>query len=227
MRTRRRTTRRGLLLAVPALLLSACGGVDAPVGPPRDAAAPGAPGAGGMGGPGMGGGGMHGPGMGGPTAVAEAETRFMRDMIDHHLMAVRMGELCPTRAPHPELRALCARVVTTQRAEIALMRGWLQRWYGVAATPTLSPRDARALAGLAALDGAAFEIAWMQQMIPHHRMAIMMARQLLPRATHAELAELARTIVAAQSAEIRAMQGWLSGWYGRPPGHRGGMGMGT
>ena len=160
---------------------------------------------------------------GGPRApdAAQAEIQFLTAMPDHHLMAVRMGELCPGRATHEELLALCAGVVTTQREEMARMRAWLAAWYGIDHTPTLSPRDEAALASLAVRDGAAFEIAWMQEMIPHHNMAIMMAMRLSSRATHPELRELARTIIATQSAENRDMRSWLAAWYGRGPGMMG------
>ena len=204
-----RVMRQLLALVVPVLVLAACTSVDhEPTGPGDAAAAA-------MHGRGSGGSGMGGMGGYGTLTPAQAETRFMQDMIDHHLMAVDMGKLCPTRVSHQELRALCANVVTTQGAEIAQVQGWLKSWYGVAKSPTLSTRDADMLRALASKVGSAFEIAWMEEMIPHHHMAIMMAQHLLPLATHSELKAFAQGVVTNQTAEVTLMGGWLASWYGR------------
>lgn len=59
-----------------------------------------------------------------------------------------------------------------------------------------------------------FEIKFMTGMIDHHQMAIEMAEICLQKATHAQLREMCRNVIAAQSAEIEEMQSWLRDWYG-------------
>lgn len=147
------------------------------------------------------------------------ETRFMGDMIDHHAMAVHMGTLCLAKAVHPELRALCENIVTTQRQEIATLTQWLQAWYGV---PHRVHHHGEMPAGhevgmdkLAALNQAEFEINFMEQMIRHHRMAVVKGSQCVARAHHVPLQNLCEDMVSAQLAEIRQMQTWLCQWYGR------------
>ena len=61
---------------------------------------------------------------------------------------------------------------------------------------------------------ARYEIDFMQDMIDHHAMAVMMAEMCVEKAVHEELRQLCEDIIAAQSAEIRQMQGWLQEWYG-------------
>lgn len=212
--------RRLLPLAAPVLAAVACTSMGHEPTGPNDATR--------MHGSGSGGsatGGIGGMGGSGTLTPAQAETRFLLEMIDHHQVAVEMGKLCPTRAPHAELRTLCANVVTTQSAEIERMQEWLPSWYGIAKAPAIPARDADMLRALASKTGAAFEIAWMEEMIPHHHMAVMMARHLLPQATHTELRTLAQDIVTAQTTEITLMRGWLASWYGRS-GMGGGMGGG-
>lgn len=70
-------------------------------------------------------------------------------------------------------------------------------------------------AASAAPDPAAanYEVKFMTGMIDHHQMAIEMARLCLTRAVHDELRQLCESIIAAQSREIRQMQGWLQDWY--------------
>jgi uncharacterized protein (DUF305 family) len=66
-----------------------------------------------------------------------------------------------------------------------------------------------------------------QMGIPHHQSAVEMANLALSRAKHPELKQLAANIKAAQTQEIKAMQGWYKQWYGVavPTVSKGGMGM--
>jgi uncharacterized protein (DUF305 family) len=61
---------------------------------------------------------------------------------------------------------------------------------------------------------AKYEIKFMENMIDHHAMAVMMAEMCIMKATHPELLNLCQNIIAAQSAEIEMMQMWLQDWYG-------------
>lgn len=68
-----------------------------------------------------------------------------------------------------------------------------------------------------ALDGKsgdAFDQEFLEQMIVHHEGAVEMAQAALERAKHNELKQMARDIIAAQSAEIAQMKQWMTGWYG-------------
>lgn len=147
-------------------------------------------------------------------SASNFEVKFMTDMIDHHQMAVMMAEMCVAKAIHPELRSLCESIRTTQMAEIAEMQAWLQEWYGISYQPVMKPGDQRMMERLAALNGAEFEIAFMEMMIKHHEMAIKEGRHCLAKAYHAELRELCQNIITTQSAEIVLMQTWLCQWYG-------------
>lgn len=61
---------------------------------------------------------------------------------------------------------------------------------------------------------AKYEIAFMQDMIDHHAMAIMMSEMCLEKAVHDELRTLCQEIISAQQQEITEMQSWLLEWYG-------------
>lgn len=147
--------------------------------------------------------------------AANFEVRFMTGMIDHHQMAIEMAEICLDKAQHEELRQMCRNIIATQTAEIQQMQAWLQDWYGISYAPTMKPGDRKMLERLASLDGAEFEIAFMEMMIKHHEKAIKEARHCLEKAFHAELREMCEQIMAAQSAEIAQLRAWLCQWYGR------------
>jgi uncharacterized protein (DUF305 family) len=141
------------------------------------------------------------------------ETRFMQGMIDHHAMAVMMGEMCVDRAVHDELRSMCEGIVATQSQEIATMQGWLSDWYGSSYEPQMKPADAKKMESLAALDGLEFEISFMETMIKHHENAIQEASRCVERAYHSELIELCEDIIEVQQTEIAQLRGWLCEWY--------------
>lgn len=71
------------------------------------------------------------------------------------------------------------------------------------------------------------DVAFAQNMIPHHQQAVQMADLAAGRANDAEVKQLAGQIKAAQEPEIQTMTGWLTAW-GKPTtpasGH-GGMSM--
>jgi uncharacterized protein (DUF305 family) len=151
-----------------------------------------------------------------PTkAQAKYEIDFLQSMIDHHMMAVMMAELCVEKAVHRELRSLCRDIIAAQSAEIEQMQGWLQEWYGITYEPRMTRTMQKEMDRLAALSGAEFEIVFMEMMVAHHEKAIREAERCVDRAYHPELEQLCEGIIATQSAEIEQMQQWLCEWYGR------------
>lgn len=149
-----------------------------------------------------------------PSAqTSQYETDFMRNMIDHHSMAIRMADICSKQATHPELLQMCGGIRTAQSGEVQQMQSWLQAWYGTNYKPQMTREDKQQLRALSQLSGAEFEIAFMRAMIEHHQGAIMEAGDCLGAAYHPELIQLCGSIVQAQAAEIITMRGWLCGWY--------------
>ena len=148
-------------------------------------------------------------------SAARYEIRFLQGMIDHHMMAVMMGELCLERAVHEELASMCSQIVETQSSEIELMQSWLSSWYGISYEPQMSRQEERHMAEMAQLSGAEFEIHFMEMMIEHHQGAIREASECVERAYHRKLVRLCEQIIAAQAAEIEQMRQWLCEWYGR------------
>jgi uncharacterized protein (DUF305 family) len=81
--------------------------------------------------------------------------------------------------------------------------------------------------GVMADDTLPFDARFIDSMIEHHQGAIAMAEQVQTQAEHAELRELADTIIAAQTDEIAQMNEWRQAWYPElPPTDGMGMGMG-
>jgi len=56
---------------------------------------------------------------------------------------------------------------------------------------------------------------WLTVMVAHHEEAVSVARELA-RSDRPELRDFGEQVVAAQSAQIEQMNGWLEEWYGGP-----------
>ena len=167
--------------------------------------------------------------MAGPPGP-DVEAHYIREMVPHHEDAVAMAELALQQAEHPEIGQLAGAIKETQTQEIAQLRTWYRQWYGAEVPPSMMasmPMPAgmdRGMPGMdpAALDGATpFDQAFVEAMVPHHRMAVMMSTMALGGAQRTELRALLQQIVAGQSPEIERMLEWYRQWYGSPRRHRG------
>jgi uncharacterized protein (DUF305 family) len=151
---------------------------------------------------------------------------YIEWMIPHHEDAVTMTGYAPTQAEHPELRALAAHIKQTQTDEIGLMRQWYQAWYGTD-VPAMDGGMMHMMGSHdpAGVDGASpFDRTFIEQMIPHHDIAVMGSTMALQRIERPELRELLQSIIASQSAEIAQMRAWYQEWYGVPLPESSGMG---
>jgi uncharacterized protein (DUF305 family) len=164
----------------------------------------------------------------GMQGMAPADQRFIVMMIPHHDGAIAMAELARTRARRAEIKALAQQIETSQRAENAQMRRWWQQWYG-GEVPIPAGAAQGAMPGMGWMAGSRsgmassldelkrasdFDRAFIEQMIPHHHMGVMMASHAQWNTRHAELRALQAAMVSAQSREIRQMEQWYRQWYG-------------
>jgi uncharacterized protein (DUF305 family) len=158
------------------------------------------------------------PGMGnaGGGMAVNSEFDYLAEMIPHHEEAIDAARVLARGTRRETLRRFAETIIDTQSAEVQQMRRWLAAWYpgrgtSVAYQPMM--RDLRALTG------DALDRAFLDDMIPHHRMAVMMSQQLIARglAQHAEVVPFAGTIRDVQQQEVQMMVLWLAEWFGAPP----------
>jgi uncharacterized protein (DUF305 family) len=169
-----------------------------------------------------------------PLGQRSADAHFIGMMIPHHQGAIAMAELALTRARRPEIKALAQRIIASQSREISQMRQWYRQWYG-SDEPSwrIGPGDGMGMGmtrgmgmgmgwgmpgfgtSLQALGSAPdFDRTFIEQMIPHHRMGVMMASHAQSNTQHPQLRELEHAMVRVQSQEIEQMAKWYHQWYG-------------
>ncbi|MFY9808722.1 MAG: DUF305 domain-containing protein [Pseudonocardiaceae bacterium] len=95
---------------------------------------------------------------------------------------------------------------------------------GSAATDSPPNTGTRPPATSAASAHNAADVAFAQQMIPHHRQAISMAELASSRAASPKVRDLASQIKKDQSSEIATMTNWLQTWHAAPAGNDPGEG---
>jgi uncharacterized protein (DUF305 family) len=169
----------------------------------------------------------------------QADRHFIEKMIPHHRGAIEMADLALSKAKRPEIKQLAEAIKKAQNREIEQMSAWYKQWYN-AEVPASSSNMMMSMASrqnsnsmgnqempmdrcmgmmgmmnadLEALKNAPdFDKAFIEQMIPHHKMAVMMAGMILD-SDRPELRELAKSIVPTQSDEIEQMRQWQQTWY--------------
>ena len=98
---------------------------------------------------------------------------------------------------------------------------------GGAATGTPPTAGAPPPAASAAGAHTAADVAFAQQMIPHHRQAITMADLVPTRVANPQVRDLASQIKKDQGREIATMTGWLQAWHAAPAKNEPGGGSAT
>lgn len=146
------------------------------------------------------------------------DQHFIVQMIPHHEGAIEMAKVALERSKRPEVLSLANGIIQAQQKEISDMNGWYQSWFG--STPPEGGMDAMHMSGmegdtavLASISDADFDREFLEQMIPHHEMAIMMAQMLQSSTDRSEMKTLANNIITSQAQEIDMMRGWLKNWY--------------
>ncbi len=160
--------------------------------------------------------------------MGNIDEHFIEQMIPHHEDAIVMAKLADEKAQHVEIKTLATNIKRTQSAEIDQMKSWYKAWFGkdVSADEQtmgihgMSQATGRMHMGMmgnetdmARLEQSAdFDKAFIEEMIPHHQMAVMMATMLKQSTNREEMKQLAQNIIDAQTKEINEMRQWYKSW---------------
>ena len=160
-------------------------------------------------------------GIGAPMN-SNLDKHFIEQMIPHHEGAIEMAELAKKRSQRSEILTLADAIITSQSQEITQMQSWYKEWYGIDVPIDSSSRMGMGRgmmhggmmggenADIEYLENAEdFDTAFLQEMIPHHQMAVMMAQMLLSGTDRPEMKQLGQNIIKAQETEIEQMRSWL------------------
>lgn len=156
------------------------------------------------------------------------DAHFIEQMIPHHEDAITMAKLAQTKANRPEVQELARNIIDSQGKEITQMKSWYREWFGKE-LPTgsqvmnihgmMSNRSGMHMGMMGDVSdlqklelSADFDKDFIEQMIPHHQMAVMMASMLKGGTQRPEMKKLVDDIITTQTKEIEQMREWLKSW---------------
>ncbi len=163
----------------------------------------------------------------GATLMApnQADEEFVSMMIPHHYQALVMSQMAPTRSSDSTVLALADRIDVEQGLEIMMMQNW-QSWNGLEVTnaeqayqqmlqnPEMLEQMGMAtqeeLDDLSASTGTAFDVLFLELMIPHHQGAIDMIVNFLPNSSDFILQDWAYEMLNTQYVQIVEMEAILA-----------------
>lgn len=155
------------------------------------------------------------------------DAHFIEQMIPHHEDAITMAKLALTKAQKPEIKQLSEDIIKSQGQEIDQMKEWYQDWFGKEVPSSSNVMGQHGMIqgnqmhmGMMGNDTDVtrlentpdFDKAFIEEMIPHHQMAVMMANMLKSQTRRPEMKKLADNIITAQTKEINEMRQWYQNW---------------
>lgn len=143
----------------------------------------------------------------------QGDIMFAQMMIPHHEQAITMADLAldPSAKASGQVRDFAKDIKDAQDLEIQTMEGWLEDWDAPTANSSGMDHGSgmmtqEEMAKLESATGAEFDKQWLTLMIKHHQGAVTMAEQVLTTTEDDAVERMAKAIVKAQKAEIKAMQ---------------------
>ncbi len=161
---------------------------------------------------------MGTPGHGDMMHVAEYDLMYIDMMIPHHESIIALATVARDELTHPRLIEIANQIVATQQGEIDELQQLRDEWY-----PDAAPVPMEMMMGMPGMGddmtmmdqqmspdwqvqtfcaAADKDLAFIDQVIPHHQMAIDISQAAVELAVHPELVEIAREVITAQQAEI-------------------------
>lgn len=167
------------------------------------------------------------PAAGMDHMAMEFNQMYIDMMIPHHESIIAMAQAALPRLQDERLREIAEAVIATQQPEVDELRGYREQFYEsatpmpmddamVGAMGQMMPGMAGTMKEMAfqmdpAAQVAAFcaaenaDLAFIDQTIPHHQMAIAASEVAIEEATRPEIREFAQRVIDAQQREIETL----------------------
>lgn len=155
------------------------------------------------------------------------DAHFIEQMIPHHEDAITMAKLALEKSKKDEIKTLSNNIIDSQSREIDQMRFWYKSWYGKSVPAGSQVMGQHGMMGSSGMhmgrmndksdmerlsQAENFDKVFIEEMIPHHQMAVMMASMLKNGTNRPEMKQLAKDIITAQTSEIDQMRDWYKSW---------------
>ena len=147
--------------------------------------------------------------MGGMNAQ-NIDRNFITMMIPHHQSAIDMSQLILKTTKDPQVKTWATNIIRDQQREINEMQALLKQFGGPVQGMGGQMNQMMGDMTTPINQASNKDVAFVQGMIPHHGMAIMMADHLLMQSRNPTMQKLGRDIITAQAQEIYEFQQYLN-----------------
>ncbi|MFM8524135.1 MAG: DUF305 domain-containing protein [Cyanobacteriota bacterium] len=139
------------------------------------------------------------------------DQHLIHTLLVHQAGGLALADHAIPRLRDPRLRTLAEAIRGRQRRDQDVLIHWYAGWFGREApswTPTALVLPGFVLDPLAVETAGDGDRAFVEQVIPHLRLGLMIALQAQVHTAHRELLALEQRLVQRQSAEIRQLEAW-------------------
>ncbi len=135
------------------------------------------------------------------------DLRYANAMIAHHRGAMLLAQQLEANTQRPELKELAAKILADEPAAIDELYAWKKDWY----SDTRTVRDPK-VANLGPA-GDTFDLRFLNAMIAHHEVGVMMAREARTKSSRAAVLDNADAVEAFLQGGVEALKGLRQQWY--------------
>lgn len=151
------------------------------------------------------------------------DQHFLKMMVHHDQMAVKMADLAIEKAKNPQIKALASYIKIAQNQEIEQLQTVYKQLYGSEVPVAMmncmgmgtggmgrgrsQGMDMGGMMSLASLENAPnFDDEWLRRMIHHQQMSVNMASKTAENANSPQIRNLAQAIIKTQTTQLEKLQ---------------------
>ena len=142
--------------------------------------------------------------------TGDADRDFLRMMSDHHKGLIAIVHPTLDKKENLAVKGDAAKMDKKQDAEIEKMITMLDKQYKDTYTPSVMPDNQRMVDELNGKSGAEYSRTFLKNVIAHHKQAIKMIDDYLPKAKSTQVKGMAQKMKSDQAKEIAEFQKKLS-----------------
>jgi uncharacterized protein (DUF305 family) len=135
------------------------------------------------------------------------DLRYINAMIAHHKGAILLAEQLQKNTTRPEMKTLAGDILGSEPKAIDELYAWKKSWYG----DTRTVQDP-IVANLGPA-GDTFDLRFLNAIIAHHELGILMTRDVRTKSSRAEVLNNADAVEAFLSGGIEMLKGFRKNWY--------------
>lgn len=141
-----------------------------------------------------------------PPPIPASDVDYIDNLVPHHEMALQMADAELANGADPAVKEMAAQMKAAQAEEIAKLREIRERVAGSNRIARIGdPHAAADVEKIAAAAGSAADVAFLENMIPHHAGAVSLSHRALDQLSDPELIDMADMTIVVQTREMNEM----------------------